>query len=259
VLDLHPWQWALAGACALLVGTAKTGVPGLGILVVPLMVYVISDPLFAPGALLPLLIAADVFGVFYYRRHASAWALWHLIPWVAIGLIAGRMVMVRLTDRDAFAFLIGAIVLAMVAVHLARKRIPDQAIAADWRRGAVFGMIAGFATTTANAAGPVMNVYLLSMALPKDQFMGTGAWFFLIVNCAKVPVYLSLPTPIITGATLAFDACLLPGIVLGALCGRRIYERIPQKSFEWVVLTLTAVGGIMLLLPKLRELAASPS
>jgi len=37
------WQWLLGAFCALAVGIAKTGVPGLGILVVPLMVLTVGD------------------------------------------------------------------------------------------------------------------------------------------------------------------------------------------------------------------------
>ncbi len=248
-MHLEPWQWALAAFCAVLVGMAKTGVPGLGIMVVPLMVLVVGQGRLASGTLLPLLCAADLFAVWYYRRHASVWALWRLFPWVLAGGVVGWLIMGRLSD-DTFRFMIGTIVLGMIAMHLVRKRTPDVAIGPDWRRAAVFGLVAGFATTVANAAGPVMNVYLLSMALPKDQFMGTGAWYFLIVNLAKVPAYLALDEPIITWATLRVDLCVVAGVIAGALSGRWIYARIPQKGFEWIVLTLTGLGGTMLLLPK---------
>jgi uncharacterized membrane protein YfcA len=258
-MHLTTWQWALAGVCAVLVGTAKTGVPGVGILVVPLMPWVVQPALLATGTLLPMLCFADLFAVWYYRRHASAWTLWRLFPWVAAGGFGGWIVMRRLggAGHEAdFSFLIGAIVLAMVAVQVARKRTGDEPVRPDWRSGAIFGVIGGFATMTANAAGPVMNVYLLRMNLPKDQFMGTGAWYFLIVNLAKVPGCLTLDPPIITTATLLVDACVIPGIVAGALWGRWIYERLPQRTFEWIVLVLTTLGGLMLLQKKLVALLA---
>lgn len=256
-MTLELWQWAVALACAVLIGTAKTGVPGLGILVVPVMVWVIGDSLLATGTLLPLLCAADVFAVWYYRRHASAWALWRLFPWVIVGGAAGWLVMDRL-EAATYGFMIGAILLAMVAIHVFRKRVPDQAITPSLARAAFFGLLAGFSTMTANAAGPVMNVYLLSMALPKDQFMGTGAWYFLIINLAKVPAYLLLDPPIITPTTLLIDLVVLPGILVGAFWGRWIYERLPQRAFEWTVLTLTAVGGVMLMGKQLQAWATTP-
>ena len=93
-----------------------------------------------------------------------------------------------------------------------------------------------------------MNLYLLSMDLPKDQFMGTGAWFFLIVNLAKLPIYVW--QGLITTPSLLLDACLLPGVLLGALLGKRLYDRLPQRAFEIVVISLTLISGFSLLIPR---------
>ncbi len=251
--DLHPLQWLLGGLCAVLVGMAKTGVPGLGILVVPVMFYVVSAPLSGPGTLLPLLCAADLFGVFYFRRHAKAGALFHLFPWVAIGIALGTGVLSMVAGSSLRA-LVGVIVLLMVGAHLLRKRVAEATLTRPtgvhhgWKKALLFGVLAGFATTIANAAGPVMNLYLLSMDLPKDQFMGTGAWFFLIVNLAKLPIYVW--QGLITTPSLLLDACLLPGVLLGALLGKQLYDRIPQRAFEIVVISLTLISGFSLLIPR---------
>ena len=244
--DLAWWQWTLGLVCAVLVGMAKTGVPGLGILVVPLMFYVIGEHGSGPGTLLPLLCAADLFGVFYFRRHARAWDLLHLAPWVACGIALATVVLSLVSDHR-LQLVVGAIVLAMVAAHLLKKRVKDEKLvgsAHGWERALVFGVVTGFATTVANAAGPVMNLYLLAMHLPKDQFMGTGAWFFFLVNLVKVPIYCW--RGLITWNSLLLDAALLPGIFVGALIGKRIYDRLPQRLFEVVVLILTTVAGISL-------------
>ena len=248
--DLSLYQWLLGGLCAMLVGMAKTGVPGLGILVVPAMFYVVpsslSAPLSAPGTLLPLLCAADLFGVFFFRRHARAWDLFQLFPWVALGIALGTGVLMLVSD-SWLRVVVGLIVLVMVGAHLLRKKVPDATLVGvrhGWRKALIFGVLTGFATTVANAAGPVMNLYLLSMDLAKDQFMGTGAWFFFIVNLIKVPIYIW--RGLITMPSLTLDLCLLPGIFLGALIGKRLYERLPQRAFEVVVLSLTVVAGISL-------------
>ncbi len=239
---------------------AKTGVPGLGILVVPVMFYVVNAPLSGPGTLLPLLCAADLFGVFYFRRHAKAGALFHLFPWVAIGIALGTGVL-SLVAGSSLRALVGVIVLLMVGAHLLRKRMAEanltrtalaHATRTDvhhgWEKALLFGVLAGFATTIANAAGPVMNLYLLSMDLPKDQFMGTGAWFFLIVNLAKLPIYVW--QGLITTPSLLLDACLLPGVLVGALLGKQLYNRLPQRAFEIVVISLTLISGFSLLIPR---------
>ncbi len=248
--DLTHWQWVLGGLCAVLVGMAKTGVPGLGILVVPWMYYVVPAGFSGPGTLLPLLCAADLFGVFYFRRHARAWDLFQLFPWVAVGIGLGAITL-HLMNSPAQRMLVGVIVLVMVAAHLLRKQVKDEQLVGrhhGWQKALIFGVATGFATTVANAAGPVMNLYLLSMDLPKDQFMGTGAWFFFIVNLVKVPIFIW--QKLITLQSLLLDACLLPGILLGALLGKRLYDRLPQRGFEVVVLTLTVIAGISLIIPR---------
>lgn len=248
--DLSPWQWLLGGLCALLVGMAKTGVPGLGILVVPVMFSVVGESISGPGALLPLLCVADCFAVFYFRRHARAWDLMHLFPWVAGGIAIGTAVLHVVSDAW-LRLLVGVIVLVMVGAHLLRKRVPDERLVGQrhgWRAALIFGVLTGFATTVANAAGPVMNLYLLSMDLPKEQFMGTGAWFFFLVNLVKVPIYCW--QGMITPASLLIDVCLLPGLVLGVLLGKRVYDLIPQRLFEYFVLGFTIIAGLRLLLPR---------
>jgi uncharacterized membrane protein YfcA len=248
---MDPWQWALAALCALMVGMAKTGVPGLGILVVPLMAMVCAnDTGRSAGILLPLLCLADCFAVFYYRRHASVWRLWDLIPWVAIGMALAWLVMTGAELyhlKAALRPIVGAIVLLMVGAHLLRTWRGDPTPERNWHRAALFGITAGFATTLANAAGPVMNLYLLSQALAKDEFMGTGAWFFFVINLSKIPIYLTQKTPWIDGAGLRIDALLALPVLIGALTGRWIYAHLPQRAFEIAVLTLTTLAAIILL------------
>ncbi|MBS2022087.1 MAG: sulfite exporter TauE/SafE family protein [Deltaproteobacteria bacterium] len=251
-MHLEPWQWALGVVSAFLIGVAKTGVPGLGILIVPLMLYVIPEPRASPGAVLPLLSFADLFAVTAYRRHAQWDRVLRLLPWVAAGLGLG---MVALWAFDRFhvpdALLtraLGAIVLVMIALQLWRKRSGDSEPSHTLGRAAFFGASAGLATYLANAAGPVMNLYLLAMALPKAEFMGTGAWFYFIVNLVKLPQFALQGR--ITQSTLWVDLWLAPAVIAGALTGRVLFARIPQALFERVILALALVATVALLVPR---------
>jgi uncharacterized membrane protein YfcA len=244
---LAPWQWLLGGLCAFFVGVAKTGVPGFGILVVPFMVLAVGDARHAAGWLLPLLCAGDVFAVAYYRRHAQARRLFSLTPWVLVGM-AGGAVALGAPER-LLRPLVGAIVLVMIALHLARQRRTVVVAAEGMAQQASYGAAAGFATMVANAAGPVMNAYLLAKRLPKEEFIATGAWFFLVINLVKLPVYGY--HHLIDGPSLIVDAMLLPALAAGALFGRAVFRRIPQRAFDRVVLGLTAVSALLLVLPPL--------
>jgi hypothetical protein len=246
---LPPWQWAIAAVSAVLVGIAKTGVPGFGILAVPLMVLAVGDARQSAGWLLPLLCVADLFAVAIYRRHAYARRLFMLVPWVAAGMTVGA---VTLAARErVMRLLVAVIVLAMTALRWRRSRADArhaEPARETWKQSALYGVVAGFATMIANAAGPVMNLYLLARRLPKQEFVGTGAWFFLIVNLAKVPVYAG--HGLISGRSLAFDAALIPAVAAGAGLGRALIRRLPQRTFERLVFALTAVAAGLLFIPR---------
>ena len=195
------WQWLLGAACAFNIGVAKTGVPGLGILVVPVMVLAIGDAKHSAGWLLPILCTADLFALYFWRKHAEVNRLFSLAPWVIAGMAAGAAAL-SLPERTLRP-MVAVIVLSMVAAHIWRRARADSMPAA----GAPYGVAAGFATTVANAAGPVMNLYLLSKKLPKEEFIATGAWFFFIINLAKVPIYAY--HRLFSAQSLAFNALMI--------------------------------------------------
>jgi hypothetical protein len=187
---------------------------------------------------------ADVFGVVYYRRHAHLGRITRLVPWVLVGMVLGAAALAL--PEVVLRRIVGAIVLAMIAVHLWRKRGGGAAPPQGLAPAVAFGTATGFATTVANAAGPVMNVYLLAQRLPKDEFIGTGAWFFLTVNVLKLPI---LGAHGLIGArSLLFDLAVAPALVVGALLGRAVLQRLPQRIFEVVVLVLTTLASLPLLL-----------
>jgi uncharacterized membrane protein YfcA len=257
---LEPWQWALAVVCAVLNGVAKCGVPGLGIFAVVLMLYVIPNGRLSAGAVLPMLCVADVFAVLFFHRHAHWAQIARLSPWVGAGLGLGAAVLYYVSD-DVITPLMGGVILIMLALHALRMRAGAPAVAHRWWTAAVFGILAGGATTIANAAGPVMSLYLLSMALPKEEFMGTSAWFYFIINLVKLPIFL-LPDQSgqarITADTLLLDAWMVPAIIVGALVGRRIFTQVPQRAFEWLVLVLSFLGAVKLLIPVPMTAPAAP-
>ena len=242
--------FALAAVAAVMAGVAKTGVPGFGILAVPLMVLAVGDARHSAGFLLPLLCVADLFAVAVYRRHAQARRLFGLLPWVLGGMAAGAMALAA--PERALRLAVAAIVLVMIAVRWLRewsatKPGPPPVSPPDrWWQAAGYGASAGFATTVANAAGPVMNLYLLARRLPKQEFVATGAWFFFVVNLAKLPVYAA--HGLIDRRSLACDAMLIPAVVIGALLGRTVLRRLPQKTFEALVMLLTVGAAGLLLL-----------
>jgi uncharacterized membrane protein YfcA len=256
--DILWWQWLLGGFAAMLVGFGKTGVPGSAILVVPLMATVFgARP--SVGILLPMLICADCFAVCWYRRHARWDHLLGLMPWVGCGLALGglllwqvdRLSLGSLSGKELFAPLIGGIVLLMLLLNWLRSRLGER-LTPHSRSGLIAtGCATGVASTLANAAGPIMSVYLASQRLPKEGFMGTNAWAFLLLNLSKVPIFLAIgcftdSEALITPDSLTINACLAPLILPGVYLGRWLLPRLNQVWFYRLVVWLAAGAALKL-------------
>ena len=238
--SLEPWQWLLGALCAFSVGVAKTGVPGLGILVVPMIVLTVGNAKSSAAWLLPILCTADIFAVIYWRRHAAAKRLFSLIPWTLVGMAAGAVAL-SLPEKTLKP-VIGAIIVVMLIAYLIRRYSRNPANITP--HPALYGVTAGFATTVANAAGPVMNLYLLSKRLPKEEFIATGAWFFFLINLTKIPIYAY--HGMFSRESLVFDLLMAPAVFLGAVSGRRLVPHISDGVFEGLVIVLTALSTLLL-------------
>ncbi|RRJ95403.1 sulfite exporter TauE/SafE family protein [Opitutaceae bacterium TAV4] len=250
-MSLEPWQWLLAVVAAFLVGVSKTGIAGLGMLFVSVFAMIMPAKQ-ASGFVLPLLIFGDLVAVAAYRRHAQWSHLWRLFPWTGAGVIIGWLAMDLINDRQA-RIMVGLIVLVLLALHFLRRwqtrRHAQTSAASTAQHGPWFaptvGVLAGFTTLVSNAAGPLMAIYLIAMRLPKMQFVGTSAVFFLLLNCFKVPFMTHLG--LITPQSITFNFLLAPAVLGGALIGRWILPRINQTLFEFLALGLSGLAALKLL------------
>jgi uncharacterized membrane protein YfcA len=222
-----------------MIGVAKTGAPGVGSLIAPLMVLTVGDARLATAWTLPILSTADVFAVLYWRRHAEARQLLSLIPWVLAGMAGGALAL-SLSEL-VIRRMIGVIIVAMLAIYLWRRWNPTGPTGGN---APFYGICTGFATVVANAAGPVMNLYLLSKHLPKEKFVATGAWFFFAVNLMKSPIYAWYH--LYSRPSLVFDLLMVPLVLAGAYAGQWLVRRMPQRVFEVLVIGLTAVSCLFL-------------
>jgi len=243
---LSPSDWVLAAIAALGIGMSKAGLPGISLLHVLLMARVLPARE-STGVILPLLILADLFAVSAYWRHARwRYVLAPLAP--ALGGIAlGAWLMPRIPD-GAFAPVIGWIVLGLGFIQLGRRHRPAWFEHFPHSRPFAWaiGILSGLATMLANAAGPIMGLYLLACGLPKWAFVGTAALFFMIVNLVKVPFSAGLG--LINTPSLHLNLWLAPCVVAGLFLGRAIVQRLPQRRFEEIVLIFSLAVAVHLIL-----------
>lgn len=245
-------EWFVVALSAAMIGISKCGVPGVGIVAIPLMAWVLPAKS-SVGVLLGILILGDLFAAGYYRRYARWAHILRLLPVTCCGIVAGYFALDAVSNEQ-LRRIIGVIVLSMLALSYFRERFSGETAVAEvlWPRKAsllgfaiLMGFFAGLATMMANAAGPVMIIYLVSMRLPKKEFVGTAAWFFFVVNWVKVPFSTSLE--LMTPESLKFDVMMFPFIALGAVTGIMLLKKIPQKIFSVVVQVLAAAAAIKLL------------
>jgi hypothetical protein len=239
-------QWLLLALCALFVGMSKVGIPGISMFYIPVLALIFGGKT-STGILLPMLMMADIFGVAYYHRHAEWKYLVKLIPWafagIGIGLWVGKII-----NDEWFKNIIAFLVFAGVGIMLWReKQRRTDLFPHTWWFAAVMGVLGGFATMIGNVAGPIFAIYMLAMNLPKNAFIGTGAWFFLIVNFFKFPLQVWVWNNIGL-KTIIMDLMMLPAIAAGAFLGIWIVRKIPDKTYRTFIVIVTVLSAFLLLI-----------
>jgi uncharacterized membrane protein YfcA len=236
------WLAVTGGAFA--IGLNKGGLTGLGILPV-LLFALVFQARESTGFVLPLLIVGDLCAIVVYRRVVVWKVFWTLLPPAIAGVILGYFLMGRISE-SAFGPLIGWIILALIALQFLRGALGEKIdhIFESHGFGLGMGVLAGVTTMIANAAGPVANLYFLSVGLPKWNLIGTSAWFFFVINLCKIPF--SAQLGLTNAASLTLALALAPLVVTGFFFGRRIAAFMPQKTFERFVLLCTALGALRL-------------
>jgi len=257
-VHLDAAQYAWGALAAFIIGFSKTGVPGTGILMVPIMAAVFGSRQ-SLGATVPMLIFADCIAVSFYRAHARWDHLKTLAPWVIAGLLGGTALLdftgKHHAKHDYLAPIIGGLVLMMLGLSLLRGKLGDRMVPHSKEGRAVTGLVAGFSTMVSNAAGPIMAIYMTSAELGKNQLMGTTAWYFFIFNLSKLPLLFLLEwrnpaDQVISLQTFIFNIEMFPVILIAALAGKWLLPRIPQKPFNDTVLVLAAIAALYLFVPK---------
>ncbi|MEO1514975.1 MAG: sulfite exporter TauE/SafE family protein [Bacteroidota bacterium] len=238
---LSPYQWGLALFAGFILGLSKAGIKGISVLLVTIMALAFGGRA-STGILVPMLIAGDIFAVWYYNRHAQWSYLYRLLPWVLLGVLMAVWIGKDIPEAF-FKQLMAFILLGSVALMLWWERQKDRKIPTQTWFAAAMGWGAGFTTMIGNLAGPIANIYFLATRLPKDQFIGTAAWLFFIVNIFKLPFHIFV-WKTITYDSLVLNLKLLPGIALGLWVGIHLVKAIKDQQYRYLILFLTAVGAI---------------
>ena len=233
--------FTIALGAAFILGIAKSGIKGLAVLIVTglALVYGAKE---STGILMPLLICGDILAVIYYNRHVKWIYLIKLLPWMVAGVLAGVLLGKNLPE-DLFKLGMAIIILISVVMMYYWERKKDRKVPTHWSFAALMGIIAGFTTMVGNLAGAFSNIYFLAIKLPKNEFIGTAAWLFFIINLFKVPFHIwSWGT--INGESFQISLSLIPSVVLGFGLGVFLVKKIKNENYRQLILLLTGLGGI---------------
>ncbi|MBC8127281.1 MAG: sulfite exporter TauE/SafE family protein [Gloeobacteraceae cyanobacterium ES-bin-144] len=238
--------YLVALLAAFCIGLSKAGFSGISMVSVILLADLYGAKA-SVGLALPLLIAADLMAYPAFRKHGSWRPVWKLLGPALVGLGVGWWMLGWIPDAAARR-VIGACVLMMVTLQVSRRWKPEvfDRLVESKPFGISAGILGGFATMLANAAGPVIQLYLTARKIPKMELIGIGARFFLLINLIKVPLNARLA--LINSDSLLENARLLPAVVVGILSGKWLIRHVPQAAFEWMIVVFSMFAGLRLLI-----------
>lgn len=241
-MDVH--DWILSLLATFLLGMGKSGLKGLGTVIVTLMAIVFGGKA-STGILIPMMITADVFAVIYYHRHTQWFFLKKLLPMMIVGVLIGVWWGNSISEL-LFKRIMAIFILISVMVMIWMDRTKTFRIPRHWAFSSSMGLLSGVTSMIGNLAGAFTSVYLLAIRLPKNEFIGTAAWLFFIINVFKLPFHIySWET--VTADTLRINLLLSPAIVLGFLTGVKVVRRINNDWYRRFILIVTGAGAVFIL------------
>lgn len=236
-------DWISIIGSAFVLGLSKSGIKGISIIIVALMALVFGAKA-STGILLPMLLVGDVFAVIYYNRHAQWKYLIRLLPFMMLGVVLGTWIGENLSE-EVFRRSMAIVIFISVAVMFWWDQRKSKHVPQHIGFAGVMGLTAGFTTMVGNLAGSFANIFFLAMRLPKNAFIGTTAWLFLIINLFKVPFHV-FSWGTITWDTLKLDAVLVLPILLGLFIGIRILKKVNDALFRKFILIMTGLGAVII-------------
>jgi uncharacterized protein len=236
-------NWLLVALGAFIIGLSKAGMKGIDMMNVTIMAIVFGGKA-STGVVLPLLCFADIIAVKYYHRHAQWSHFWKLLPWMVAGILIGVYVGKDLNEA-VFRKVMASIIIITVAIMLLLELRKSITVPHNKLFVAVMGLTSGFTTMLGNLAGAFSNIYFLATRMVKNDFIGTAAWIFLVINLFKLPFQI-IYWKNITSASLRIDLLLLPALLVGFYTGIKLVAKIKDNSYRKVVIALTFIGAVFI-------------
>jgi uncharacterized membrane protein YfcA len=245
LFKLSYFQWFLSFLGVFLLGLSKSGIKGVGVVIVLLLAFIFGGKS-STGILIPMMILADVFAVIYYHRHTQWKLLIKLLPSMVVGVLIGvwfgNDISEQLFKQIMAVFILATVVIMLIMERKKNKNIPTNKLFSNG-----MGLLSGITSMIGNLAGAFASIYFLAMRLPKNEFIGTAAWLFFIINIFKLPFHIFI-WKTVSKETILLNIILVPGVILGFFVGIQLVKLIHNDLYRKFILAVTAVGAITILL-----------
>ena len=241
-LTILNWFFAILGA--FLLGVGKAGIKGIGVVIVTLMAIVFGGKS-STGVLIPMMVFADILAVIYYHRHTQWKYLGKLLPTMIIGVLIGVWLGNDISD-ELFRRLMGTLILVIVVIMIVMDKHTATHIPQNSFFSNSMGLLSGFTSMIGNLAGSFSNIYFLAMRLPKNEFIGTAAWLFFIINVFKLPFHM-IVWKTVSIQSISINLILLPIIIFGFYTGIKLVKLINNQWYRKFIILVTAVGALLIL------------
>jgi uncharacterized protein len=238
------FQWVLIMFGAIIIGMSKSGIGSISIISVSIYAWVFGSRA-SSGFVLPMLIIADIIAVYYYKRHALWPHLVKLLPWI-IGGVLLAVICGKYIDDIVFKKLMAFIILISVAALFWWEKRPVTHAPSHWLFGASMGVGTGFTSMIGNLASGFSNMYFISMKVNKDNFIGTAAWMFFILNLFKLPFHIWVWHTIVF-SNLIINISLIPMIAFGFFAGAKMVDKLNDDKFRKLIMWLTLISALVVL------------
>ncbi len=245
LFQLSYFHWFLSFVGVFLLGLSKSGIKGIGVVIVLLLAVVFGGKA-STGILIPMMILADIFAVIYYHRHTQWGLLKKLLPSMVVGVLIGVWFGNDISEQ-LFKQIMAVFILATVAVMVIMERKKNKNIPTNKLFSNGMGLLSGITSMIGNLAGAFASIYFLAMRLPKNEFIGTAAWLFFIINVFKLPFHIFI-WKTVTAETILLNVFLIPGVLLGFFVGIQLVKLIHNDLYRNFILAVTAIGAITILL-----------
>ena len=238
-----PLGIAVALLAAAIIGLAKGGLSGLGMLAVPVLALVMS-PVQAAAIVLPVLIASDIVSV------VTWWKAWDLrtfglmMPGAVAGIALGWATASYVSD-DMVRLIVGLISLWFVLRWLMQSKAARAARTGQHAGKASFwGAVMGYTSFVSHSGGPPFQIYALPLGLDPKTYTGTNVLTFTTVNLVKLVPYYFLGQ--LAAGNLISSAALMPVSIAFTFIGAIIIRRMKAEVFYPLTYAMVGLVGVKL-------------